>query len=180
MQDDVPVNLAQLELAVRICSRPAAQGGAVLRKRVTWWGRWTFAFRAVWWGRNLEQEHQNFRDYLNACCTQPEVMGETDGSGKSRVMPSLLTMLTHLSSQGFDMKEVGGAWPAGLADWIYLTSVASHSDVKFLTDEDRVFQEGLRARKAMQERRAREKAEEEERSGVSRAVRVLREVLGRG
>jgi hypothetical protein len=174
-----PMDFAQLELAVRLCSVPGSQAGKVLRQKATWWRRWSFALRAVWWSRKLPAEEAAFQAYLNACCTMPDVMATGGEPGKQRVTPGLLTVLSYLSSQGFDSKVVGSEWPAGLVDWMYLTSLSASADVKFLTDEDREFQEGLRAMRAMQEQREREKRQREREEGRPRAVRLLREALGR-
>jgi hypothetical protein len=172
-----PVNLVDLETAVRVCSVPGGRAGEVLRQKPSRWKNWMFAVRALRWARRLEQEEAAFRAYLKACCVTPDVA--TEESDKERPLPALLNVLHQLSSEGHSTREVGGEWPAGLADWMYMVSISRVNDVKWNTDEDRQFLEGLRTRQALKQQREREIAEEDARTRVPRPVRILREVLGR-
>lgn len=187
------VTLADLDLAVRVCSRPvlgsrfSVRGCASKAVRVDihsdgrklkrgWWSSWPFALRALRWGRHFDRELNAFRAYLDTCCSTPEVMADA-GTGVEKKSPALLDMLSFLSEGGHNIDVVAGEWPAGLSDWMYASGVSRASEgFKFMTDEDVAMQNEIRRQRAELQRWRDEDAAIEESTGLDRAHRVLREV----
>ena len=60
LMEERPLNLAELELAVQVCSRPASLAGEVLRRKPRWWRRWWSALRALRWARRGEAQSAIF------------------------------------------------------------------------------------------------------------------------